>query len=133
MELFEYDQFENDAATEFEPQGKCVCYWFSMWQYNNNVLFHFRTYCTYVCILVIAGPNSLFPVPSAPPPGAVFLIDSQESLKWLDRVALRMCVLSESHQLQPLAGMPLVILALGEKFMNENSAEAQRVTEVANR
>ena len=25
MELFEYVQFENDAANEFELQGKCAC------------------------------------------------------------------------------------------------------------
>ena len=81
----------------------------------------------------LSHPLCPFCPPPLPPLGAVFLIDSQESLKWLDRVVQRMCVISENHQLQPLVGMPLVILALGEEFMNENSAEVRHVTEVANR
>ena len=64
---------------------------------------------------------------------AIFVIDSHHSLKWLDGVVQRMCALSDDHQLQSLVGMPLVILALGEEFMNENSAEVQHVTEVSNR
>lgn len=87
----------------------------------------------YLCVSLPSSLPLLSPSPSPPPLGAVFLIDSQESLKWLDRVVQRMCVISENHQLQPLVGMPLVILALGEEFMNENSAEVRHVTEVANR
>ena len=76
-------------------------------------------------------PSPLSPFPHAT--GAIFVIDSHHSLKWLDGVVQRMCAMSDDHQLQSLVGMPLVILALGEEFMNENSVEAKRVIEVTNR
>ena len=141
MELFEYNQFENDAANQFEPQGRCMCVCVDACVHMSVCMCAYWNYPLH-CLPIPAPPSTLCPslystpysLPSLHPPlGAVFLIESQEGLKWLDRIAQHMCVLSESHQLQPLAGMPVVILALGEKFMDGSSAEVQHVTEVANR